>query len=118
MTNFNQNKTKKVFAGIYKDKGVPNEEADFLILYGDNLCLIYDGITDIFSDVEYVDNINRYELLEGYALGVKEATIEEPAKWQIRDSGRKNQKDYILAEGTIGSKNFIETLKPFFKVMS
>jgi len=104
--------TKKVFAGIYKYKGEPNELADFAILYGETLCFIEDGINDIFSDCE-VGGLNDMELVEGYSLAVKASE----KKWQIRDSGRKNQADYIIAEGNFGD-NFVKSLKPFKIVLS
>jgi hypothetical protein len=110
--------TKKVFAGIYKDKGVSNEEADFMILYGDSLCLIFDGISDIFEDVECAENLNRYELVEGYSLGVKKDRSTDVCIWQIRDSGRKHTPEYIIKEGSFNGPRFIASLQPFFKVMS
>lgn len=105
------NEPRKVFAGIYKDKGCSNKDAEFMILYGNNLCLIYDGISDIFSDVE-VGGLHNVELVEGYSLGVN----RNNKKWQIRNSGKKNQKDYIIAEGTYRDK-FLESLDPFKKIL-
>ena len=99
--------TQKVLAGIYKFKGEPNEEADFAILYGENLCFIEDGMCDIFHDVE-CGGLNDMELVEGYAL----ATVTKDRKWQIRNSGLKHTPDYIIAEGTYRG-DFVKTLEPF-----
>jgi hypothetical protein len=111
-------KTEKVFAGIYKDKGVSNEDADFMICYNNSMCLIFDGINDIFEDVEHAGDFSRYELIKGYSLGVKQSKLTDECIWQIRDSGRKNSKDYIIKEGTFGGPHFIISLKPFMKVLS
>jgi len=102
----------KVFAGIYKDKGVDNSEAEFMILYGNTLCLIYDGMSDIFGDCE-VGGLHLVELVQGYSLAV----LQLEKKWQIRDSGRKHTPDYIIAEGSYTGA-FPESLDKFKKALT
>lgn len=111
-------KTTRVLGGIYKDKGVSNEEADFMILYNKDLCLIYDGISHIFEDVEHAGDLSRYELVEGYSLGVKQSENIDECIWQIRDSGRKHTDKYIIREGKFNGPGFVASLKPFFKALS
>jgi hypothetical protein len=112
MGKLNDSNEREVFAGIYKDKGCPNEEAEFMILYGKQLCLISDGISDIFEDVE-VGGLHNVELVEGYALAI----LRKEHKWQIRNSGRKSYDDYIIAEGTY-REGFDKSLNAFRKVLS
>ena len=104
----------RVFAGIYKDKGVSNEDADFMICYNNSMCLIFDGIRDIFEDVEHAGDFSRYELVQGYSLGVKSSD----SVWQIRNSGIKHTKDYIIKQGKFDGPYFVKSLQPFFKAMS
>lgn len=114
--------TRKVYGGIYKDKGVPTAEADFMIYYNNSLSLIYDDISDIFGDVEHAESLNRYELLEGYALAVVVDKVNDTnelgsGKWQIRNSGLKYTDKYVIGEGTYRA-GFVSSLAPFFKLMS
>lgn len=100
-----------VFAGIYKDKGCPNDQAEFMILYGKTLCLISDGISDIFEDCE-VGGLHNVELVEGYGLAV----FRNKNIWQIRNSARKHYPDYIIAQGTF-RQGFYKSLDAFRKVL-
>ena len=110
--------SKKVFAGIYKDKGVSNEEAEFMILYNNSMCLIFEGIKNIFEDVEHAGDLSRYELVEGYSLGIKKSENPDECIWQIRDSGRKHTKEYIIKQGGFHGAGFVASLQPFFKALS
>lgn len=108
---------KGILGGIYIDKGVPLNEAEFMICYNGSLCLIYDGISDIFSDVEHAGDFSRYQHLKGYALGIKKETSTTKGTWEIRDSGAKHTDKYILGRGSC-TPQFIASLKPFFEAMS
>lgn len=102
---------RSVCGGIYKDKGIPNDHAEFCIAWGRNsVCCIFDGINHIEEIVEH-GGLHNMELVEGYGLAYK---INEK-KWFIRNSGIKNQPGYIIAEGSFGDR-FIESLKPYLKI--
>jgi hypothetical protein len=104
---------RKVFAGIYKVKDMERtEDGAFAILYNNSLCFIFNGISDIFQEVEH-GIASDMEFVDGYSLAV----ITKDNKWQIRDSGRKHTPEYVIAEGTyIG--NFEQSLERFKKVLS
>ena len=101
------------FGGIYKDKKVPLNKAEFMIAWGkDCVCVIYDGIDDIASEVEH-GGLHNMELVEGYGLTIN----KEKNEWYIRNSSRKNQDDYIIAQGKY-EPGFYESLKPYLAILN
>ena len=103
---------RSVFGGIYKDKGVPNEEAEWCIAWGrGSVCVIFDGIAHIEEVVEH-GGLHKMELVKGYSLGLK---LRENI-WQIRNSGRKGQPDYIIGQGKY-ENGFYESLEKYRKIL-
>lgn len=102
---------RTVYGGIYKDKGISNEQAEWRIAWGcDCVCVIFDGIGHIEEIVEH-GGIHNMELVAGYALGIK---VKEGI-WQIRNSSRKYQSDYIIGQGTF-VPGFYESLTRYRKI--
>ena len=103
---------KSVFGGIYKDKGVSNENAEFCIAWGrDCVCAIFDGIQHIEEVVEH-GGLHNMELVQGYALALNLVKKE----WYIRNSGIKNKPGYIIAKGKY-EDGFYESLAKFRKIL-
>jgi hypothetical protein len=104
---------RSVFGGIYKDKGVPIDEmTEWGIAWGrGSVCFIFDGILHIEEIVEH-GGLHNMELVQGYALGLK---LHDKI-WQIRNSGRKGQPDYIIGHGTY-TDGFYESLEKYRKIL-
>ena len=104
---------RSVFGGIYKDKGVPNEEVtEWSIAWGrDCTCCIYDGITHIEEIVEH-GGLHNLELVDGYALGLNLIKNE----WYIRNSVRKHEPDYIIGQGKF-NPGFYESLEKYRRIL-
>ena len=103
---------KSVFGGIYKDKGVSNENAEWCIAWGrDCVCVIYDGISHIEEIVEH-GGLHNMELVQGYALALNLVKKE----WYIRNSGIKNQPGYIIGQGKFND-GFYESLAKYRKIL-
>ena len=110
--NKNYEEEKSVFGGIYKDKGVPNEQAEWCIAWGrDCVCLIYDGISDIEEVVEH-GGLRNMDLVQGYGLALNLIKKE----WYIRNSGIKNQPKYIIGQGKFND-GFYESLAKYRKIL-
>jgi hypothetical protein len=103
-----------VIGGIYRDD---NDEPDYdgcyaLCMGSNNFYFIFEGITHIQEIVEIACAYKMREM-KGYALGIKK--LQDGYEWQIRNSGKKNQPDYILAKGSC-TESFRKSLDPFLKV--
>jgi transcriptional antiterminator Rof (Rho-off) len=103
-----------VCGGIYRDN---NDEPDYdgcyaLCMGSDQFYFIYDGINHIQEIVEIACS-HTMRLVPGYTLAIKKDGNKY--KWQIRNSSKKHEKDYIIAEGNAGD-GFRESLNPFLKV--
>jgi len=100
-----------VIGGIYKDKGATGDAIEYLVhLAPNSLFCIFDGITDIQEITELGINENNFDLVQGYALSFKKLNNT----WQIRDSAKKHEPDYIIQSGRY-EDGFIESLKPYLK---
>ena len=104
--------TKRVNGGVYIAKGlsIDDPEAEWNFLWGKGLMLLYDGINDIFSDIE-IGGLHNYQLVDGYSFGINK--IEKT--WHIRDTGFKGCKHYLKKGKYING--FEESLQPIFKAI-
>ena len=104
---------RSVYGGIYKDKGISNEECiEWGIAWGrDSVCFIYDGISHIEEIVEH-GGLHNMELVEGYALGLNLIKKE----WYIRNSAIKHSPDYIIGKGKYND-GFYESLAKYKKLL-
>ena len=105
---------KLITGGIYRDD---NNEPDYDGCYA--LCMGSDQFYTIFEGINHIEEItelacaHKMRLMPGYALAI--ITKNKDCRWQIRNSGIKNDPKYIIAEGSCGPY-FKESLKPFLKV--
>jgi hypothetical protein len=103
---------RTVYGGIYKDKGVSNDKAEFCIAWGRGfMCFIFDGISHIEEIVEH-GGLHNMELVEGYALGINRIKKE----WYIRNSAIKHTPEYIIQQGKY-EDGFWESLDKYRKIL-
>lgn len=110
-------KTRIVQGGIYKYQEQEGEALkDYYAMYFQgNLYFILDHMFCLDADVECTSNLDEFELVEGYALASVK-TAENSYEWQIRNSGMKHHKDYIIARGPAGVRfmNQVDKLSKSF----
>lgn len=108
-----KNKTLIRQGGIYKYPGT----ADYAMYFNGSLYFIEPEMPCLDMDVEHTSNLNDMELLDGYALAcVHVISVMYKYEWQIRNSGRKNTDDYIIACGQ-ASKRFMEQINQLKRSM-
>jgi hypothetical protein len=108
-----EEKLHLVCGGIYTEKN-PDErdpQAPYGICFGGNgLHFLFDGICHI-EEITELACMHKMMLVQGYAL----AFNKREKKWYIRNSGRKHQPDYIIAQGCY-DEPFEESLKKYLKI--
>ena len=108
-------KTRIVQGGIYKYQEQEGEALKnyYAMYFQGALYFILDHMFCLDADVEHTSNLDEFELVEGYALaGVK--VTENNYEWQIRNSGRKHSKDYIIAKGG-ATEHFMKQVTEYSK---
>jgi len=109
-----EERTRLVFGGIYTDKDPDDVDslAPYAICFGSNsFHFLYDGISHV-DEITELCCAHKMKLVEGYALAI----VKNKKIFQIRDSSRKHQPDYIIFEGSY-EDGFEESLRPMLKVL-
>ncbi len=114
-----------VIGGIYTEKDPESRDplAPYAVCFGSNqFYFLFDGIDHIQNIVELACG-HKMELVQGYTLGIVKKKIDYKQSppvvkenvFEIRNSARKNQEDYIIFTGKYG-EDFEESLRPYLKM--